>query len=152
MPDPSVPARGRYRTFSLEKPGLASGGKEVDSSVDALHRTVAAEQGLVGLVAYVWVVAAALWALFGDRAWRAVRERGWRPVLWSRWGRDWRGAATGRSIARLATGSAREGDVVLLHDSDCYSTPGSWARTLAALPIILEELGSRGLKIAALRR
>jgi peptidoglycan/xylan/chitin deacetylase (PgdA/CDA1 family) len=83
---------------------------------------------------------------------RFVRERGWRPVLWSRWGRDWRGRATGHSIARLATGSARAGDIVLLHDADYYSAPGSWARTVAALPIMLEELGSRGLKIASLRR
>jgi peptidoglycan-N-acetylglucosamine deacetylase len=83
---------------------------------------------------------------------RQVRERGWRPVLWSRWGRDWRGRATGRSIAGLATSSARDGDIVLLHDADYYSAPGSWARTVAALPIMLEELGSRGLKIASLRR
>lgn len=92
------------------------------------------------------------YGIYTGAALRAVRERGWRPVLWSRWGRDWRGRATGRSIARLATGAARAGDVVLLHDADYYSAPGSWARTLAALPIIVEELGSRGLKIAALRR
>jgi peptidoglycan-N-acetylglucosamine deacetylase len=83
---------------------------------------------------------------------RAIRRRGWRPVLWSQWGRDWRARATGRSIARLATGSARDGDIVLLHDADYYSAPGSWARTVAALPIILEELDSRGLKISSLRR
>jgi peptidoglycan-N-acetylglucosamine deacetylase len=83
---------------------------------------------------------------------RAVRSRGWRPVLWSQWGRDWRGRATGQSIARLAVGEARGGDIVLLHDADYYSAPGSWARTVAALPIILEELGSRGLKTISLRR
>jgi peptidoglycan/xylan/chitin deacetylase (PgdA/CDA1 family) len=83
---------------------------------------------------------------------RSVRRRGWRPVLWSQWGRDWRSRATGRSIARLATSSARDGDIVLLHDADYYSAPGSWARTVAALPIMLEVLGSRGLKIASLRR
>jgi len=92
------------------------------------------------------------YGIYTGAALRSVRERGWRPVLWSRWGRDWRGAATGRSIARLATGSARAGDVLLLHDADYYSTPGSWARTLAALPIIVEELASGGLKIASLRR
>jgi len=81
-----------------------------------------------------------------------VRRRGWRPVLWSRWGRDWRRRATGPSIARLATGAARAGDIVLLHDADYYSAPDSWARTVAALPIILEELGERGLSISSLRR
>ncbi len=92
------------------------------------------------------------YGIYSAAALRFVRRRGWRPVLWSRWGRDWRGRATGRSIARLATASARDGDIVLLHDADYYSTPGSWARTAAALPIILEELGERGLKIASLRR
>ncbi len=37
--------------------------------------TVAAEQGLIGLAAYVAVLAAALWTLFGDAAWRAARGR-----------------------------------------------------------------------------
>jgi peptidoglycan/xylan/chitin deacetylase (PgdA/CDA1 family) len=83
---------------------------------------------------------------------RACRRRGWRPVLWSQWGRDWRGSVTARSIAHQATKSARPGDIVLLHDADYYSAPGSWVRTVAALPIILEELGSRGLKTASLRR
>ncbi len=92
------------------------------------------------------------YGIYSGSALRTVRQRGWRPVLWSRWGRDWRGRATGRSIARLATGSARDGDIVLLHDADYYSAPGSWVRTVAALPIILEELGSRGLSIASLRR
>jgi peptidoglycan-N-acetylglucosamine deacetylase len=83
---------------------------------------------------------------------RACRGSGWRPVLWSQWGRDWRGSTTARSIARRATESARPRDIVLLHDADYYSAPGSWVRTVAALPIILEELGSRGLKTASLRR
>jgi peptidoglycan-N-acetylglucosamine deacetylase len=92
------------------------------------------------------------YGVYSTAALRAVRKRGWRPVLWSRWGRDWRGRATARSITRLATASARAGDIVLLHDADYYSAPGSWARTVAALPIILEELDSCGLKIASLRR
>jgi peptidoglycan-N-acetylglucosamine deacetylase len=83
---------------------------------------------------------------------RAIRRRGWRPVLWSRWGRDWTRRATARSIAAKATAGIGAGDVVLLHDADYYSAPGSWARTAAALPIILEELGSRGLKSTLLRR
>lgn len=92
------------------------------------------------------------YGIYSGPALRACRRRGWRPVLWSRWGKDWRGDATARSIARRATGSVRAGDIVLLHDADYYSAPGSWARTVAALPIILEELGSRGLKTASLRR
>ncbi len=92
------------------------------------------------------------YGIYTGRALRLVRERGWRPVLWSKWGRDWRGRATGHSIARLTTAAARDGDIVLLHDADYYSAPGSWARTVAALSIILEELDRSGLKIASLRR
>lgn len=92
------------------------------------------------------------YGIYSAAALRACRRRGWRPVLWSRWGRDWRGRETARSIARRVTDSARAGDIVLLHDADYYSAPGSWVRTVGALPIILEELGSRGLKTASLRR
>jgi peptidoglycan/xylan/chitin deacetylase (PgdA/CDA1 family) len=92
------------------------------------------------------------YGIYSSASLRACRRRGWRPVLWSQWGKDWRGRATARSIARRAAGSARDGDIVLLHDADYYSAPGSWARTVAALPIILEELGSRGLNAVSLRR
>jgi peptidoglycan/xylan/chitin deacetylase (PgdA/CDA1 family) len=92
------------------------------------------------------------YGIYSAAALRACRRRGWRPVLWSQWGKDWRGRATAQSIARRAAGSAGAGDIVLLHDADYYSAPGSWARTVAALPIILEELGSRGLKAVSLRR
>jgi peptidoglycan/xylan/chitin deacetylase (PgdA/CDA1 family) len=92
------------------------------------------------------------YGIYSAASLRACRRRGWRPVLWSQWGRDWRGREAARSIAARATGSARAGDVLLLHDADYYSAPGSWARTVAALPIILEELGNRGLKAASLRR
>ena len=40
----------------------------------------------------------------------------------------------------------------LLHDADYYSAPGSWLRTVASLPILLEELDSRGLEPIELRR
>jgi peptidoglycan/xylan/chitin deacetylase (PgdA/CDA1 family) len=92
------------------------------------------------------------YGIYSAAALRTVRRRGWRPVLWSKWGKDWRGSATARSIARRATESIGDGDIVLLHDADYYSAPGSWARTVAALPIIVEELGNRGLKTASLRR
>jgi peptidoglycan/xylan/chitin deacetylase (PgdA/CDA1 family) len=92
------------------------------------------------------------YGIFSGGALRAARRRGWRPLLWSRWGRDWSRRATPRSIARLATSGIGAGDVVLLHDADFYSAPGSWLRTAAALPIILEALDSRGLKPILLRR
>jgi hypothetical protein len=35
--------------------------------------------------------------------------------------------------------------VLLLHDADDYSAPGSWRRTAAALPAVLDRLAQRGL-------
>jgi peptidoglycan/xylan/chitin deacetylase (PgdA/CDA1 family) len=92
------------------------------------------------------------YGIYSRSALGAVRRRGWRPVLWSQWGRDWARDATAASIARRATATVRDGDIVLLHDADYYSARGSWARTAAALPIILEELDRRGLKSISLRR
>jgi peptidoglycan-N-acetylglucosamine deacetylase len=92
------------------------------------------------------------YGIYSGSALRACRDCGWRPVLWSKWGKDWRGRASARWIARRATDSIGAGDIVLLHDADYYSAPGSWARTVAALPIIVEELENRGLKAISLRR
>jgi peptidoglycan-N-acetylglucosamine deacetylase len=79
---------------------------------------------------------------------RLARRRGWRTLLWSQWGRDWETRATPDSIARLSTEGAGPGAVLLLHDADDYSAPGSWARTAAALPQILHTLAERGLEPA----
>ena len=78
----------------------------------------------------------------------AVRRRGWTPLLWSRWGRDWARSATPESIAAKVTDGLRGGDVLLLHDADTYSAPGSHRRTAAALPRVLEELERLGLETA----
>lgn len=74
-----------------------------------------------------------------------VRARGWRPLLWSTWGRDWERRATPQSIARRATRRLGPGDVVLLHDSDAYSSADSWRRTAAALPSVLEAVATLGI-------
>jgi peptidoglycan/xylan/chitin deacetylase (PgdA/CDA1 family) len=92
------------------------------------------------------------YGVFSAATLRAVRRRGWRPVLWSRWGRDWDRRATTKSIAARAGHGIEAGDVVLLHDADYYSARGSWVRTAAALPLILNELESRGLNTVSLRR
>lgn len=92
------------------------------------------------------------YGIFSAAGLAAVRKRGWRPVLWSRWGRDWDRRATAESITRRAIAGARAGDILLLHDADYYSVPGSWVRTAAALPRILELLEVRGLESRVLRR
>ena len=75
----------------------------------------------------------------------AVRAAGWRPLLWSRWGKDWRRSTTPRRIATRATRSLSAGDVILLHDADFYSAHNSHRRTAEALPLILTQLSSRKL-------
>ncbi len=79
-----------------------------------------------------------------------VRRRGWAPLLWSRWGHDWRLHRTPAQIAGELTGRLQAGDVLLLHDADDYSQPGSWQRTVAALPAVLAEIERRGLGTVAL--
>lgn len=92
------------------------------------------------------------YGIFSGAGLRAIRARGWRPVLWSRWGRDWTRRATPEGIARRLAAGAVSGDVLLLHDSDSYSAPGSWVRTASSLPMALELLEARGLKSRVLRR
>lgn len=75
----------------------------------------------------------------------AIRAAGLNPLLWSRWGKDWRKFTTPRRIADRATRAIGPGDVILLHDADFYSARQSHRRTAAALPAILSELSRRGL-------
>jgi peptidoglycan-N-acetylglucosamine deacetylase len=77
---------------------------------------------------------------------RIARARGWRTLLWSHWGRDWDADATPASIAALLTDGADAGAVLLAHDADDYSAPGSWRRTAQALPRVLDVLAQRGLR------
>ena len=73
-----------------------------------------------------------------------VGELGMQPLLWSRWGKDWRKFTTPQRIAARATRAAGPGDVILLHDADHYSAKDSWRRTVAALPEILARLYPTG--------
>ncbi|MEA2410806.1 MAG: peptidoglycan-N-acetylglucosamine deacetylase [Thermoleophilaceae bacterium] len=75
--------------------------------------------------------------------------RSYELLLWSKWGRDWRARTTPEEIARLATRALRPGDVILLHDADWYSAPGSHRRTAAAVPMVLEKLQPTGSGSAA---
>lgn len=92
------------------------------------------------------------YGIFSSAGLRAIRTRGWRPVLWSQWGRDWDRRATPESITRRVTAGVSAGDILLLHDADYYSARGSWVSTAAALSKILELLEARGLKSRLLRR
>lgn len=71
-------------------------------------------------------------------------------VLWSAWGRDWRSEATPVSVVNDLQRGILAGGTVLLHDSDCASTPGSWKTTLASLPLLAEVVDLMGLHVGPL--
>jgi peptidoglycan/xylan/chitin deacetylase (PgdA/CDA1 family) len=78
-----------------------------------------------------------------------ARRRRWQPLLWTRWGHDWRARATPASIASEATVDLRGGEVVLLHDADHYAADGSWQRTVAALSQVIDEIERAGLTVGS---
>ena len=87
------------------------------------------------------------YGIFNAAALSIARRSGWRSLLWTRWGRDWEARASAESIVRRAVGGGVEqGTVLLLHDADHYSAPGSWRRTVAAPPRVLDGLAGSGLE------
>src|SRR5262249_28501976 len=80
-----------------------------------------------------------------------IRRFGLAPLLWSKWGRDWERGATPTTIARRATDGIAAGDVVLLHDAGHYAAKGSWQKTAASLPAVVDTIAAAGLEAAALR-
>jgi peptidoglycan-N-acetylglucosamine deacetylase len=85
------------------------------------------------------------YGIYTEHGLRAAREAGLEPLLWSRWGKDWRKFTTPARIAARATRQIARGDVILLHDADFYSSRNSHRRTVAALPAIIAALKARGL-------
>lgn len=80
------------------------------------------------------------YGLYSPAGLATARERGLKPLLWSRWGKDWRRLTTPERIAARATRDLRPGEVILLHDADFYSSKGSHERTAEALKLIVREL------------
>ncbi len=116
--------------------------RRVAAVADDLDRAVAAIGEATGVHPVLYRPP---YGVFSSGALAHVRARGWRPLLWSTWGRDWERRATPQSIARRATRRLGPGDVVLLHDSDAYSSADSWRRTAAALPSVLETVATLGI-------
>jgi peptidoglycan/xylan/chitin deacetylase (PgdA/CDA1 family) len=117
-------------------------------AVDAdLDRAAAVIAGTTGVQP---VLHRAPYGVYSWPALVAVRDRGWTPVLWSRWGRDWRRSATAASVSALVADGVRAGDVLLLHDGDRYSAAGSWRATAAALPRVLDAIAAAGLATVTL--
>ena len=86
------------------------------------------------------------YGLYSRAGLEVARAAGLNPLLWSRWGKDWRKLTTAARIARRVTGGGlTAGDVILLHDADFYSSRNSHRLTVEALPAILGELRTRKL-------
>jgi peptidoglycan-N-acetylglucosamine deacetylase len=73
----------------------------------------------------------------------AARAAHLQPLLWSRWGKDWRKFTTPTRIADRILRGISGGDVILLHDADFYSARGSHERTVVALAVVLDALRKR---------
>jgi peptidoglycan/xylan/chitin deacetylase (PgdA/CDA1 family) len=110
------------------------------------------EQGLATIAAATGVLAQLHRPPFGvysPASLRIARELGLQPLMWSRWGKDWRRLTTPERIARRVLHGLAAGDVILLHDCDSYSAKRSHLRTAAALPEILTTLKSAELDTVA---
>jgi peptidoglycan/xylan/chitin deacetylase (PgdA/CDA1 family) len=100
-----------------------------------LARTYRAVQDLLGVTPRFVrppngvITGAGLWA---------ARSLGLQTVLWTADGRDWAADATADTVATRIQARLRPGGVVLLHDSDVTSAPGSWQAALGALPVLAE--------------
>jgi peptidoglycan/xylan/chitin deacetylase (PgdA/CDA1 family) len=85
--------------------------------------------------------------VFSTFALLSARRRGWTPLLWSRWGREWEPGATAETVAHHAGSSLSAGDVILLHDASHYGLPHFAEAAAGALPTILQTLSE--LRLAA---
>jgi peptidoglycan-N-acetylglucosamine deacetylase len=85
------------------------------------------------------------YGIYSPASLHMARERGLQPLLWSKWGKDWRKVTTPEQITKRVVTGVKAGDVILLHDADYYSARCSHRRTAAALPEIMKTLKSAGL-------
>ncbi len=75
----------------------------------------------------------------------ASRRLGMGIVLWSAWGREWADPEP-RAVAERICRRLEPGAIVLLHDADSTSPPGTWKVTFEALGHIADEIHARGLE------
>jgi peptidoglycan/xylan/chitin deacetylase (PgdA/CDA1 family) len=80
----------------------------------------------------------------------AARSLGLRTVLWTADGQDWTADATADTVATRIRTRLRPGGVILLHDSDITSAPGSWRAALGALSAIAGHCAARGWALGPL--
>ncbi len=88
--------------------------------------------------------------LFNLAAWFAAPRLGLARALWSDSSRDWHQDATPESIVRAVLDVARPGAVILMHDGHANGDGNRAARTLAAIPAIIDGLEVLGLRSVTL--
>ena len=92
------------------------------------------------------------WGLFNLFSICYYRLKGLKVVLWTYMSWDWTKRATSESITRKALSRIRDGAILIFHDGDF--TPGAAkggpAKVAAALPVILEELKQKELRVVTL--
>lgn len=80
----------------------------------------------------------------------AARRLNLKIRLWTSWGRDWRANATPSSVFDdLARHGVKNG-CILLHDSDCTSSPGSTWSTIGALKEFLAYVKTHDVTVTTL--
>ena len=72
---------------------------------------------------------------------------GMTTVLWTTWGATGGGKQRPTSVVDDVPRRYVDGGTVLLHDSDCTSSPGSWHSALGALPQFADRFAARGLEV-----
>jgi peptidoglycan-N-acetylglucosamine deacetylase len=113
-----------------------------DALLDDLERGTAAIEDALG-VRPSWHRPP--YGIYSQPGLAATRAAGLQPLLWSRWGKDWRRLTTPGRIAARVTHELAPGDVILLHDADFYSARGSHLHTAGAVETMLVELSRRKL-------
>lgn len=113
-------------------------GRDVDASIDVLRDTGVVPRWF--RPPYGQVSGASM---------LAARSRRLQLVLWSAWGREWAAPDAG-AVSRRVINALTDGAIVLLHDSDSHSPPGSAAKAIAALEPIADSLHRLGLRAVSL--
>lgn len=77
---------------------------------------------------------------------------GQKIVLWTISTRDWRYGTSAQAIVKRAVSQAKGGDIILFHDSGALvkNEGGDRSATVRALPLVIEGLRQKGLRIVPL--
>ena len=90
------------------------------------------------------------WGLFKLFTLPAAKKMGLKTAYWSIEAQDWEAKTTPQHIYNTVISRAKPGSIVVLHDSG--GAPGAPAKTLEALPLIINTLKQKGYKFVTLEK